>query len=59
MRWVWDTPGDADEFEAKLRQFARDSSLGAGVVVARRGGAVTLALAPSPAAARRAATASG
>ena len=55
IRWVWDTPRDEREFAAKLRQWSRDgldASDGA-VVVARRDGAVTLALAPDPALARR------
>jgi hypothetical protein len=58
-RWVWDTPADADEFEAKLRQWVRDSSLVSDSFVVRRGDAVTLALAPSARTARRVATAAG
>jgi hypothetical protein len=61
MRWVWDTPADADEFEQKLRQWVRDGlgprADGSGVTVARAGGAVTLALAPDAQTARRAAAA--
>jgi len=39
-RWVWDTPGDAREFEAALRAWAREHGPAARVRVA--GGAVTL-----------------
>ena len=41
MRWRWDTPRDVDEFETRLREVMGDRG-----VVARRGGTVTLALAP-------------
>jgi hypothetical protein len=67
LRWVWDTPGDEKEFATKLRQWVGDglgAKPGAGtgdgwtldggaVAVARRGGAVTLALAPDQGLARR------
>jgi hypothetical protein len=56
VRWRWDSVADRREFAAKLRQWVRDG-LGrvpdGAVVVAVRGGAVTLAMAPSPALARR------
>ena len=52
MRWVWDTPRDEREFAAKLRQFASQLR-SPGRAVAVRDGAVTLALAPSAALARR------
>jgi hypothetical protein len=68
MRWRWDTSADLDEFAVKLRQWVRDglramrqaggtAGIGDGhVAVAVRGGAVTLAMAPSgPLAARLAA----
>ena len=57
IRWVWDTPRDEREFEAKLRQWSRDGldSPGGAVAIARAGGAVTLALAPDRTLARRAA----
>jgi hypothetical protein len=51
-RWVWDTPADEREFAVKLRQFA-DALDAPGVAVSVRGGAVTLALAPAAALARR------
>ena len=41
MRWRWDTPRDEAEFAARLRDVMGDRG-----VVVRRGGAVTLALAP-------------
>jgi hypothetical protein len=65
IRWRWDTARDEREFAAKLRAWVRDglgarpaaksrwTVDGSGVAVARRGGAVTLALAPSKALARR------
>lgn len=60
VRWRWDTPRDSREFVAKLRQWVRDG-LGAvdggAVVVASRGGSVTLAMAPSGALSRRLAAA--
>ena len=69
-RWTWDTPGDAAEFERALRAWAAEGLPGstpAGVdlwrtrdgaaALGRRGGAITLALAPSLAPARRAARA--
>ena len=58
VRWRWDTPADEREFAAKLRQWVRDGlgavpqaggtfGIDAGhVAVGRRGGAVTLAMAP-------------
>ena len=48
MRWRWDTPRDADEFEDRLRGVYGD--LG---VVARRDGQVTLVIADSPDVAKR------
>ena len=69
VRWRWDTPADSREFAAKLRQWVRDG-LGATpqsggtlgidgghVAVEERGGAVTLAMAPSGPLARRLAAA--
>jgi len=65
MRWRWDRAADEREFAAKLRQWVRDGlgaspQGGAGfgidggsVVVAARGGAVTLVMAPTGALARR------
>jgi len=65
MRWVWDTPGDVDEFAAKLRQWVTDGLRasprsggtygidGGHVAVAVRDGAVTLAMAPAGPQARR------
>jgi hypothetical protein len=50
MRWRWDTPRDVAEFERRLRAM----DLG---VVARRGGLVTLVVAPEPLAERLAARA--
>ena len=41
MRWRWDTPRDEAEFEARLREVMGDRG-----VVVRRGGTVTLAVAP-------------
>ena len=41
MRWRWDTPRDLDEFDARLREILGDRG-----VVVRRGGTVTLAVAP-------------
>jgi hypothetical protein len=41
MRWRWDTPRDEAEFEARLRDVIGDRG-----VVVRRGGTVTLAVAP-------------
>jgi len=69
LRWAWDTARDEREFAAKLRQWVVDglgarpagagvwTLDGSGVAVVRRGGAVTLALAPRPALARRLASA--
>jgi hypothetical protein len=45
MRWRWDTRRDEVEFAAKLRGFAAAELEGAAVV--RRGGAVTLVVAPA------------
>jgi hypothetical protein len=54
MRWRWDTPRDEREFAVKLRQWLRDGlPAGAAAAVGRHGGAVTLALAPDQALARR------
>ena len=59
MRWVWDAPGDVEEFSRKLRQWVTDGLRatpqagrgyeieGGHVAVAVRDGAVTLAMAPS------------
>jgi hypothetical protein len=55
-RWRWDTAADQREFATKLRQWVRDglgAVSGGYVAVAVRGGAVTLAMAPSRALARR------
>jgi hypothetical protein len=69
MRWRWDTRRDEGEFARKLRQWVADgleaepsgpgtwSARGGAVAVARRGGAVTLVLAPGAALARRVAAA--
>jgi hypothetical protein len=43
MRWRWDTARDEAQFAWRLREWARKLD---GAVVARRGGSVTLALAP-------------
>ena len=51
-RWVWDTSRDVREFAAKLRIFAKQLE-SPGKAVRVRGGAVTLALAPSTPLARR------
>jgi hypothetical protein len=51
MRWRWDTPRDETEFAARVREFAESQDRPA--VVARRGGTVTLAIAPEPGQARR------
>jgi len=59
VRWRWDTPADAQEFETKLRQWVVDGLgdvEGGRVVVAERDGAVTLAMAPDERLARRLAT---
>jgi hypothetical protein len=65
MRWTWDSAADEREFEAKLRQWVRDGlraepqaggtfGIGGGhVAVGARGGAVTLAMAPTGPLARR------
>jgi hypothetical protein len=56
MRWRWDTTADRREFAAKLRQWVRDGLgpvSGGAVAVAVRGGAVTLAMAPTRTLARR------
>jgi hypothetical protein len=52
MRWRWATPGDARRFRAALTRWAAGRD---GAVVVNRSGAVTLALAPTAALARRAA----
>jgi hypothetical protein len=52
MRWRWDTPRDSVEFFRRLRDFVPGRARGRAVVV-RRGGAVTLAVAPRAALARR------
>jgi hypothetical protein len=43
MRWRWDTARDEAQFARRLREWARKLD---GAVIARRGGSVTLALAP-------------
>jgi hypothetical protein len=60
IRWRWDTPADEREFADALRRWVREglgaeaagedrwTSRGGGVAVTQRGGAVTLALAPTP-----------
>ena len=66
MRWRWDSARDEREFATKLRAFSKDaldaepagekdvwSLRGGAVAIARRGGAVTLALAPTRALAAR------
>jgi hypothetical protein len=68
IRWVWDTPADEREFARKLRQWIVDglgarpregrgpaaySVAGGHVAMARRAGAVTLAMAPSAEVAKR------
>ena len=56
VRWRWDSVADRREFAAKLRQWVRDGLgpvRGGAVVVGVGGGAVTLAMAPSRAVARR------
>jgi hypothetical protein len=47
MRWRWDTPRDEAEFHARLRRWVHDGLSGASAAVVRRGGSVTLAIAPS------------
>jgi hypothetical protein len=51
MRWRWDTPRDAREFETSLREWLRDQP--GATAVAARGREVTLALAPAAGLARR------
>ena len=71
-RWTWDTPRDADEFAAALRAWGDEGlpdteaagpdawrTPGGAAALSRRGGAITLALAPDVALARRAARAEG
>jgi hypothetical protein len=56
VRWRWDSVADLREFAVKLRQWVRDGLgpvSGGSVNVSVRGGAVTLAMAPTPALARR------
>jgi hypothetical protein len=55
MRWRWDTARDLREFAQRLRAWTGDAVRPAehAAAVAVRAGAVTLALAPSPALARR------
>lgn len=71
MRWAWDTPRDGDEFATKLREYVEDglrgrtagagswSRDGGGAIAIARGTEITLALAPTPELAIRAAHASG
>ena len=71
VRGRWDTAADEREFAAKLRQWVGDGlratpqaggtwgSDGGHVAIARRGGAVTLAMAPDESLARRVAAADG
>jgi len=69
-RWRWDTPRDADEFAAALRAWGEEGLPGSepdgedawrtpdgAAAIARRGDVLTLALAPDPGLARRAARA--
>ena len=42
MRWRWDTPRDEQQFAAKLEQFGELND----AIVTRRGGEVTLVIAP-------------
>jgi hypothetical protein len=53
MRWRWDTPRDEHEFAAKLRLFAAAELGEREVAVVRRGGTVTLVVAPSRSLAER------
>src|SRR5215210_61455 len=55
VRWRWDTLRDEREFAAALRRWIRDGlrADGGHVAMARHGGAVTLAMAPTGALARR------
>ena len=53
MRWRWDTARDEAEFAERLREWAGDRS---GTAVVRRGGLVTLAVAPDEELARRVAS---
>lgn len=46
IRWRWDTPADAAEFEAALRLFAEEVA-GGSAVVTSDGGVIQLAIAPS------------
>jgi hypothetical protein len=46
MRWRWDTPRDVGEFEKRLRGFVTSELGSRTATVVRRGGAVTLVLAP-------------
>jgi hypothetical protein len=59
VRWRWDTPADRREFAAKLRAYVDAGAPGGVAALARRGGAVTLAVAPDRALARRLARAPG
>jgi len=53
MRWRWDSPADEAEFLKALRAFAAAELGGRAFAVARRGGTVTLVLAPSESLAER------
>jgi hypothetical protein len=52
MRWRWDTPRDEAEFFVRLADFVQGRVRGRAAVV-RRGGAVTLVVAPNASLARR------
>ena len=56
LRWAWDTPADAREFEPALRDYveARPDDLAAGEAIETGRRTTTLVLAPSPAEAARA-----
>lgn len=58
LRWVWDTDRDRREFAAAVREYVDSGApRGGAAAIAERGGAVTLALAPTRALARRLAAA--
>jgi hypothetical protein len=59
IRWAWDTPRDRSEFAAKLAGYVDHRDAAGGAVAIDRGRAITLALAPTPQLARRAARAAG
>jgi hypothetical protein len=60
VRWRWDTPADAHEFDKALRRYAEKNGVAGGTAVLSSNDASTLALAPTRAEAQRvAAAASG